>query len=121
MDRTFWVQESRVQASRVNCLESDHSAVWSPSVQGPNIQLSRVQASSRLDSKRPGVQSASVQSPIIQNPSVQSYRVQETRVQGSRPCVQSLAFPLWHENIRKSYNFLMFSGGRERIHWEQIG
>ena len=25
------------------------------------------------------------------------------------------------ENIRKSYGFLMFSGGRERMHWEQMG
>ena len=25
------------------------------------------------------------------------------------------------ENIRKPYCFLMFSGGRERVHWEQTG
>ena len=25
------------------------------------------------------------------------------------------------ENIRKPYGFLMFSGGRERMHWEQMG
>ena len=24
------------------------------------------------------------------------------------------------ENIRKPYGFLMFSGGRESVHWEQI-
>ena len=24
------------------------------------------------------------------------------------------------ENIRKPYDFLMFSGGRERVHWEQM-
>ena len=24
------------------------------------------------------------------------------------------------ENIRKSYGFLMFSGSRERVHWEQM-
>ena len=24
------------------------------------------------------------------------------------------------ENIRQSYGFLMFSGGRERVHWEQM-
>ena len=24
------------------------------------------------------------------------------------------------ENIRKPYGFLMFSGGRERVHWEQM-
>ena len=25
------------------------------------------------------------------------------------------------ENMRKSYGFLMFSEGRERVHWEQMG
>ena len=25
------------------------------------------------------------------------------------------------ENIRKPYGFLMFSGGRERVHWERMG
>ena len=25
------------------------------------------------------------------------------------------------ENIRKLYCFLMFSGGRERVHWKQMG
>ena len=25
------------------------------------------------------------------------------------------------ENIRKPYGFLMFSGGRESVHWEQMG
>ena len=25
------------------------------------------------------------------------------------------------ENIRKPDGFLMFSGGRERVHWEQMG
>ena len=25
------------------------------------------------------------------------------------------------ENIRKPYGVLMFSGGRERIHWERMG
>ena len=25
------------------------------------------------------------------------------------------------ENIRKPYGFLMFSGGRERMHWEEMG
>ena len=25
------------------------------------------------------------------------------------------------ENFRKPYGFLMFSGGRERAHWEQMG
>ena len=24
------------------------------------------------------------------------------------------------ENIRKPYDFLMFSGGRERVHWERM-
>ena len=26
-----------------------------------------------------------------------------------------------HENIRKHFGFLMFPGGRERVHWELIG
>ena len=25
------------------------------------------------------------------------------------------------ENIRKPFGFLMFSGGREGVHWEQMG
>ena len=25
------------------------------------------------------------------------------------------------ENIRKPYGFLMFSGGREKVHWKQMG
>ena len=25
-----------------------------------------------------------------------------------------------HKNIRKPYGFLMFSGGRERVHWERM-
>ena len=30
-------------------------------------------------------------------------------------------FPYLPENIRTPYSFLMFSVGRERVYWEQIG
>ena len=26
-----------------------------------------------------------------------------------------------HENVKKPLSFLTFSGGRERVHWEQMG
>ena len=35
-------------------------------------------------------------------------------------CFQCTLF-LPPENIRKPYGFLMFSGGREKVHWEQMG
>ena len=31
------------------------------------------------------------------------------------------SFPDTPENIRKPYGFLMFSGGKERVNWEQMG
>ena len=47
----------------------------------------------------------------------------------SRNSCQSSALPIRSqstlsvtpENIRKPYDFLMFSGGRKRVHWERIG
>ena len=37
------------------------------------------------------------------------------------PIGPSVPFSLSPENIRKSYGFLMFSRGRERMHWERMG
>ena len=37
------------------------------------------------------------------------------------PFVLNAPFLYPPENIRKPYGFLMFSGGRERLHWEQMG
>ena len=37
------------------------------------------------------------------------------------PFVTNAPFLYPPENIRKLYGFLMFSGGRERMHWEQMG
>ena len=41
-------------------------------------------------------------------------------------CVLTHSFPIYTfslppENIRKPYGFLMFSKGRERVHWERMG
>ena len=41
-------------------------------------------------------------------------------------CVLTHSFPvctfsLHPENIRKTYGFLMFSGSREKVHWECMG
>ena len=37
------------------------------------------------------------------------------------PICSQCTFSLPPENIRKPYIFLMFSGDRERVHWEQMG
>ena len=41
-------------------------------------------------------------------------------------CVLTHSFPIYTfslppENLRKPYGFLMFSKGRERVHWESMG
>ena len=41
-------------------------------------------------------------------------------------CVLTHSFPIYTfslppENIRKPYGFLMFSKGKERVHWERMG
>ena len=36
-----------------------------------------------------------------------------------KPICSQCTLSLPTENIRKPYSFLMFSGGRERVHWEQ--
>ena len=77
MDRIFWDQGPRVQASRFHasrvqapsCPQSKR-----PSIQSPSDQSSRVQASSLPESKRP----------FGQSPSVQACRVEASRVQTSR-------------------------------------
>ena len=43
--------------------------------------------------------------------------------------IESIIYPIFSqctlylppENIKKPYGFLMFSGGREGVHWKQIG
>ena len=35
--------------------------------------------------------------------------------------ISSCTLSLPPENIRKPYDFLMFSGDTERVHWEQMG
>ena len=57
--------------------------------------------------------------------------VKETRSDVNQKTIKFSGFVLIHlfqcifsispENIRKSYGFLMISGGRERLHWKQIG
>ena len=37
------------------------------------------------------------------------------------PICSQCIFSLLSENIRKSYGFLIFSGGREKMHSEQMG
>ena len=37
------------------------------------------------------------------------------------PFVPNAPFPYLLQNVRKPEGFLMFSGGRERVHWEQMG
>ena len=37
------------------------------------------------------------------------------------PFVPNAPFLYPPENIRKPYGFLMFSVGREKVHWEQMG
>ena len=37
------------------------------------------------------------------------------------PFYPNLPFPYLPENIRTPYSFLMFSVGRERVYWEQMG
>ena len=37
------------------------------------------------------------------------------------PFVPNAPFLYPPENIRKPHDFLMFSGGRERVHWELMG
>ena len=70
MERIYWLQVSRVQASRSP--ESKRTIVPSPRVQNPSDHSSIVQWSSRPDSKCPVVQS--VQSAKVQSPSVQIIR-----------------------------------------------
>ena len=42
----------------------------------------------------------------------------ESRV---NPFVPNAPFLYASENIRKPYAFLMFLGGREKVHWKQMG
>ena len=37
-----------------------------------------------------------------------------------KPICSQCTLSLPPQNIRKPYSFLMFSGGRERVHWEQM-
>ena len=37
------------------------------------------------------------------------------------PTCSQRTLSLTFENVRKPHGFLMFSGGRERVHWEQVG
>ena len=38
-----------------------------------------------------------------------------------QPILSQCTLSLPPENIRKPYGFLVFSGGRERVHWERMG
>ena len=39
----------------------------------------------------------------------------------NEPISSQCTLSLSPENIRKPYGFLMFSEGKEKVHWEQMG
>ena len=75
-------------------------------------QLSYLAKSSILDASQ-GLKYTSGISSNVKNKCWKSEHCKPIRFQ----CTLSLP----PENIRKSYDFLMFSGGKERVHWEEIG
>ena len=103
MERVFWLQGFRVQASRARAptvQPSRAQVFWPPepkrpSAQASRDQASRVQAPCCLESKRPGVQSPSVQSFRVQassrpeSRSPESKRPETKRSELRRPVVQS--------------------------------
>ena len=51
---------------------------------------------------------------------IADFAIKKRRVCGTEPIRSQCTLSLPSKNIRKLYGFLTFSGGSEKVHWEQL-